>query len=107
VANIWVEVEDRGGNKVIVYRDDGKGIGKENKEKIFKMGFGSNTGLGLYAAREILGITGLSISEKGMEGKGVRFEIEIPAGSWKTEGKALPDGPKKQSVRAVFPSDQS
>ena len=34
VTNIWVEVEDRGGNKVIVYRDDGKGIGKENKEKI-------------------------------------------------------------------------
>jgi PAS domain S-box-containing protein len=86
VNNIWVDVEDRGNNKVIVYRDDGIGIGQEDKDKIFKMGFGSNTGLGLYAAREILGITGLTITENGAEGKGVRFEIEVPKGGWKVEG---------------------
>lgn len=85
VRNIWVDVEDRGNLKVLVYRDDGKGVGQENKQKIFEMGFGSNTGLGLYAAREILAITGLTISETGEEGKGVRFEIEVPSGSWRFE----------------------
>jgi signal transduction histidine kinase len=107
VGNIWVDVEDRGVGKVIVYQDDGKGIGPGNKEKIFKMGFGSNTGLGLCAAREILGITGLTISENGLEGKGVRFEIEVPAGSWKMEGKTVPEGARKQTVRTAIPSDQS
>ncbi len=86
VGNIWVEVEDRGNSKLIVYRDDGKGICQEIKDKIFKMGFGSNTGLGLYAAKEILGITGLSIKETGAAGKGVRFEIEVPKGGWKLDG---------------------
>jgi PAS domain S-box-containing protein len=86
VDNIWVEVEDRGNSKIIVYRDDGKGISPSDKEKIFKMGFGSNTGLGLYAAREILGITGLTIMENGVEGDGVRFEIEVPRGNWKLDG---------------------
>jgi signal transduction histidine kinase len=88
VRNIWVDVEERGDSKLIIYRDDGRGISQENKEKIFEMGFGSNTGLGLYAAREILWITGLTISENGIEGKGVRFEIEVPSGSWKFEEDA-------------------
>ncbi len=82
VSTIWVEVEDRGNIKVIVYRDDGMGISQEDKDKIFKMGFGSNTGLGLYAAKEILGITGMTINETGIEGMGVRFEIEVPEGGW-------------------------
>jgi signal transduction histidine kinase len=107
VGNIWVEVEDRGRSRVIVYRDDGKGIAQENKEKIFKMGFGSNTGLGLYASKEILGITGLSISENGAEGKGVRFEIEVPIGSWKMENVAAMDGRERNPAPEMVPSEQS
>jgi signal transduction histidine kinase len=86
VNNIWVDVHERGTSKIIVYRDDGIGISQEDKGKIFNMGFGSNTGLGLYAAREILGITGMAITENGAEGKGVRFEIEVPRGGWKLDG---------------------
>ena len=52
------------------------GITKE--EKIFERGYGKNTGLGLFLAREILSITGISIREAGIEGRGARFEMLVP-----------------------------
>jgi PAS domain S-box-containing protein len=63
---------------VLVVADDGTGIGPANKEKIFTMGFGKNTGLGLFFAREMLGINGFTIRENGVFGEGARFEIHIP-----------------------------
>ena len=44
---------------VIAIEDDGIGIPPQDKEKIFRRGFGKNTGLGLFLAREILSITGI------------------------------------------------
>ncbi|PKL57911.1 MAG: sensor histidine kinase, partial [Methanomicrobiales archaeon HGW-Methanomicrobiales-5] len=41
-------------------------------------GFGKHTGLGLFLSREILSITGISITETGTPDKGVRFEIHVP-----------------------------
>lgn len=63
---------------VIMWEDDGIGIAKGDKKKIFKRGFGNNTGLGLFLVREILSITGMSIHECGEEGRGVHFEILVP-----------------------------
>lgn len=63
---------------VIVCEDDGAGVAQEDKTKIFERGFGSNTGLGLFLSREILSITGISILETGIPGKGARFEILVP-----------------------------
>jgi len=63
---------------IIWFEDDGTGIASSDKEHVFERGYGKNTGLGLFLAREILSITGLSIRESGIEGKGVRFEICIP-----------------------------
>jgi signal transduction histidine kinase len=54
------------------------GVAQEDKTKIFERGFGSNTGLGLFLSREILSITGISILETGIPGKGARFEILVP-----------------------------
>jgi PAS domain S-box-containing protein len=68
---------------VIVYEDDGAGILTENKEKIFNRGFYTNNGFGLLLSREILSLTGLSICETGIPGKGARFEIAVPAGMWR------------------------
>jgi hypothetical protein len=34
--------------------------------------------MGLFLTREILGITGITISETGLYGKGARFEILVP-----------------------------
>jgi len=68
---------------VIIIEDDGKGIPIQNKNRIFDRGFGSNTGLGLFLVREIFGITGMQIIETGIEGKGARFEIRVPAGQFR------------------------
>lgn len=62
----------------LIYEDDGCGIVDEDKERIFKQGYGKNTGLGLFLIREILSITGLEIHETGVYGEGARFEITIP-----------------------------
>ena len=70
-------------NLAIVYEDDGIGVHEEEKERIFEKGFGKNTGLGLFLSREILAITGLTIKESGIYGKGVRFEILVPKGKFR------------------------
>lgn len=67
----------------LIVEDNGIGVPSHLKEKIFEKGFGKNTGLGLFMIREILAITGLSIQETGTEGKGTRFEIMLPPGTWR------------------------
>jgi PAS domain S-box-containing protein len=62
----------------IVVEDNGAGIPPDEKEKIFEKGYGRNTGFGLFLAREILAITGISIRETGEYGSGARFEITVP-----------------------------
>jgi signal transduction histidine kinase len=64
----------------IVVEDDGDGITPEDKIRIFDKGYGKHTGLGLFLAREVLAITGLSIDETGEYGKGARFRILVPDG---------------------------
>jgi signal transduction histidine kinase len=68
---------------VIIWEDNGIGILPDEKERIFNRGFGKNTGLGLYFTREILALTGISISETGESGSGARFEITIPNGKFR------------------------
>ena len=70
-------------NLVIVYEDDGIGVSEGDKERIFEKGFGKHTGLGLFLSREILAITGLSVRECGVYGKGARFEILVPKGKFR------------------------
>ncbi|NYT06340.1 MAG: HAMP domain-containing histidine kinase, partial [Methanomicrobiales archaeon] len=66
------------GDLVLAYEDNGPGIPDEDKERIFERGFGKHTGFGLFLAREILAITGISIRETGTPGEGARFEIAVP-----------------------------
>jgi PAS domain S-box-containing protein len=68
---------------LLVCEDNGPGIPDEDKERIFEAGYGKNTGYGLFLAREILSITGLSVRESGIAGKGSRFEIHIPDGEFR------------------------
>ena len=83
----WVKIcmEKKEHSLVIVYEDHGPGIPPEEKERIFEMGFGKGTGLGLHLSVEILSITDIRIRENGEPGKGVRFEIEVPAGMFRFE----------------------
>jgi signal transduction histidine kinase len=68
---------------VIVCEDDGVGIPDEDKQHIFTKGFGRDSGLGLFLIREILSITGISIKETGVSGKGARFEITVLSGDYR------------------------
>jgi len=67
----------------ITVEDNGIGVPLDKKEMIFEKGYGSNTGFGLFLTRDILAITGMTIRETGIQGKGARFEILVPDGSFR------------------------
>ncbi len=80
-------MRDRNGMKIIC-QDDGIGIPVEHKTSIFKQNSDTNgeqRGYGLYLAKEILGITGMTISENGTESEGAKFVIHIPHGKYRTK----------------------
>jgi signal transduction histidine kinase len=68
---------------VILYEDNGIGIGNEDKKRLFERGFGKHTGFGLFLSHEILAITGITIRETGEPGQGVRFELTVPKGAYR------------------------
>ncbi|MCQ1538105.1 PAS domain S-box protein [Methanocalculus taiwanensis] len=68
---------------VLTVEDDGIGIPDDMKERIFSHIRGSKMGLGLYLIREILSITGMTISETGTYKEGARFEIMIPKNAYR------------------------
>jgi PAS domain S-box-containing protein len=83
IDTIRISCRRDGGDLAIVVEDNGVGIPVEEKEKIFARGTGRNTGYGLFVAREILSITGLSVTETGTFGQGARFEIQVPEGTFR------------------------
>ncbi|PKG32083.1 PAS domain S-box protein [Methanoregula sp.] len=87
VTAMSFSLQETDGSLAIVYQDNGVGITLDDKQKLFRKGFGKHTGLGLFLSREILAITGISIVENGEPGKGVRFEITVPKGAWRVAGK--------------------
>ena len=74
---VKIDCHDNGNDLIITYEDDGQGVPLDEKEKLFKKGYGKGTGLGLFLSKEILSITGISIRETGEPGKGARFEMLI------------------------------
>ena len=90
VTRVVVGCEEGTAGLVITVQDDGVGIPHEDKERIFQKGVGKNTGLGLFLVREILGITGIAIRETGEPGAGARFEIVVPAGSYRKKPSPTP-----------------
>ncbi len=71
------------GGVIIVYEDNGAGIADHLRPTLFQPGNGKKIGYGLFLVREILAISGFTITETGTSGKGVRFEIFVPAGSFR------------------------
>ena len=64
----------------LAYEDDGIGISKDAKPKLFNEGFttGKGSGHGLYLIRKMMDVYGWTIDETGEPGKGARFTISIP-----------------------------
>jgi PAS domain S-box-containing protein len=77
---------------VISVEDNGEGISSEDKKRLFERGFGHHTGLGLFLSREILAITGITITETGEPGTGARFEILVPKGGYRFGITGNPQG---------------
>ncbi|MHC1629377.1 MAG: sensor histidine kinase [Methanoculleaceae archaeon] len=83
-SHVTVSCEKTGDNDLmVIWEDDGPGFPHGTKEQIFERRFGNNQGLSLFLAREILGITGITIRECGTPGAGARFEIRVPDGAWR------------------------
>ncbi|MGA8778342.1 PAS domain S-box protein [Methanoregula sp.] len=83
ITTIQFFAEEVDGVYIVVCEDDGEGILGEDKGHIFDWGFGKNTGLGLALSREILAISKITIRETGKPGKGARFEILVPKGTYR------------------------
>ncbi len=90
---------------MLTIEDDGTGVPEYDKEKIFSRGFGRNTGLGLFLAREILSTTGMTITETGTYQKGARFEIRVQKGAYRFLPQEMIQEPAPERIQndAVFP----
>ncbi|MCX6698630.1 MAG: PAS domain S-box protein [Methanomicrobiales archaeon] len=73
------------GELTIFFEDDGIGIPPEKKEQIFLRSEGVTRASrgSLIFVREILDITGITITETGEPGRGARFEMTVPKGAWR------------------------
>lgn len=83
MTSIRLYAEESGDTPRIICEDDGVGVPPEEKARLFERGFGKGTGLGLFLSREILAITGITITETGEPGRGARFEIHVPRGQFR------------------------
>ncbi|MDD4254094.1 MAG: PAS domain S-box protein [Methanofollis sp.] len=93
VTEIRVSFRANGDGGVLTVEDNGIGIVRDSRNKIFLAGYGRNTGYGLFLAKEILDITGIGIAETGDEGRGARFEMAVPERGYRMKGSGtLPAG---------------
>ena len=83
VTEIRFRCAQKGDGIIIIYEDDGAGIAEKMRPGLFERGKGKNTGYGMFLIREILAITGFTITETGESGRGVRFGIFVPQGSFR------------------------
>jgi len=85
-SQIRIKCETGKNDLRLIYEDNGVGILKAEKEKIFEKGHGGGTGLGLYLIKKICEVYGWSIKEMGKPGEGAQFTMIIP--KLNEEGKA-------------------
>jgi PAS domain S-box-containing protein len=80
LTQIRIRYEKSENQLKLVYEDDGVGISKDNKAKLFNEGFttGKGSGYGLYLVRRMMDVYGWTIQETGTPGKGVLFTMVIP-----------------------------
>ncbi|MCQ8894049.1 MAG: ATP-binding protein [Methanolinea sp.] len=95
VSRVSLSFYEEDGSCVLVYEDDGVGVPPEQKELIFEQGVGNHLGLGLFLARGILSVFGITIRETGEYGRGARFEMRIPSHAYRkgSPGKTPPGSP--------------
>lgn len=78
---LWYQESPKG--LTLFFEDNGMGIRNDLKDTIFDRQYEEKRGMGLFLAREILSITGITIRETGEAGKGARFEMMVPKGAYR------------------------
>ncbi len=101
VTEMKVECRKHDRGLSVIIQDDGIGVSEEIKKEIFEPAMTQNKGLGLFLAKEILSITGLTIEENGAAVKGARFEINVPSGCFRTQ--ETPAFSTKRTTLEVIP----
>jgi len=69
---------------LLVYEDVGAGIPLKEKGSVFDRQGVHTSGIGLPLCKEILAESGISIREIGTPGRGVRFEMVVPPGHYRS-----------------------
>lgn len=82
-TEVHITFEDLGTHGQLTIEDNGTGIPAADKDRVFERGYGKGTGWGLFLARETLAITGFTVIENGEPGKGARFVITLPKGTYR------------------------
>jgi len=77
ISRIRLSAHPEGENLVLVYEDNGPGIPREEKTRVFQFDESPKTWQGLFLIRDLLAFTGIGISESGDPGNGVRFVIVV------------------------------
>ncbi len=85
-GDIFIKTFQQKDEVVVEIRDTGKGISKENLQKIFNMGFttkkiGAGMGLGLALVKQIIEAHHGTIEAESDVGKGTLFRIRLPISS--------------------------
>ena len=86
IQNLIVTYHETREGLDLILEDDGIGIPADKKHQIFEYDEKGGEGIGLFICREILGVTGMTISENGTEGKGARFVIHVSPEAYRIEG---------------------
>jgi PAS domain S-box-containing protein len=85
VTIIGIRTEQDGEDLLLIYEDNGIGVPSDYKEQILSLNLEGKAGIGLILVREILAITGISITETGEYGTGARFVMRVPKGNYRFE----------------------
>jgi K+-sensing histidine kinase KdpD len=81
-TKISLHYREPGDPLILILEQNGAGIPVEEKAQLFERG-NNDSGLGLLLAREVLSITGITITETGTEQDGIRFEMLVPDGGYR------------------------
>lgn len=80
--HIYFTVKQDSKNIIFIVGDDGIGMDKETRDKVFLLFYSSKgrkgTGLGLFIANKIIGQHGGNIHIDSVKGQGAQFTIKIP-----------------------------
>ena len=84
-AMVWIRIEREGDRACLIVADQGKGIAKDDQNRIFEKfervdtGESGGSGLGLYIARHLARAMGGDIAVDSAPGQGARFIFTLPA----------------------------